>query len=149
MNALYFAHLNAILNATSVILLLMGWSAIRQRKVKRHRVLMSSALICSVLFLISYLIRYSLSGVHRYPGEGWDKIVYLTILITHTPLAACVPVLAVRTLYLALKGRFESHRKWARVTFPIWMYVSVTGVLIYWMLYHYAAIPRAVSILLP
>ncbi len=87
------------------------------------------------LFLISYLIRYALTGVHRYPGTGWDRTIYLAILGTHTPLAAMVPFLAVRTLYLAIKKRFDSHRKWARVTFPIWLYVSVTGVVIYFMLY--------------
>ena len=97
-----------------------------------------SALGCSTVFLISYLIRFALTGIHRYPGEGWDRTLYLIILGTHTPLAAMVPALAIRTLYLALKGRFVTHRKWARVTFPIWMYVSVTGVAVYYMLYHYA-----------
>ena len=131
------AHLNALLNFSSACLLLAGWFAIRKKKIKRHRFLMSSAFLCAVLFLISYLIRFSLSGIHPYPGAGWDRNFYLTILFTHTVLATLVPFLAIRTLYLALKERFASHRRWARVTFPIWMYVSVTGVVVYWMLYHY------------
>ncbi len=84
--------------------------------------------------------RFYHTGTHRYPGEGWDHILYLTILFTHMPLAALVPPLATRSIYLALKGRITQHKKWAKVTLPVWMYVSVTGVIIYWMLYHLAAI---------
>jgi uncharacterized membrane protein YozB (DUF420 family) len=97
---------------------------------------MSSAFLCSVLFLIVYLTRVTLAGTHRYEGEGLDRWIYLALLFTHMVLAAVVPVLAIRTLYLALKQRIDDHRRWARVTFPIWMYVSLSGVTVYWMLHH-------------
>lgn len=137
MNALadLLPHLNASLNAVSALLLLTGLWSIRKRRISWHRRCMLTALFCSVLFLISYLVRFYLTGVHRYAGDGWDRTLYLIVLGTHTPLAASVPPLAGRALYLAFKQRFESHKKWARVTFPIWMYVSVTGVIIYGMLY--------------
>jgi uncharacterized membrane protein YozB (DUF420 family) len=133
-------HTNALLNATSGVLLLCGFVAIRRGREDRHRRLMLSAFGCSVLFLISYLTRYALTGDHRYPGEGWDRTFYLVLLATHVSLATLVPFLAGRTLYLGLKtrgspARREQHRRWARVTFPIWMYVSVTGIIVYWMLY--------------
>lgn len=134
--ATFLPHLNAFLNAISAILLTTAWFAIRQKKVARHRACMVSAFGCSILFLISYLIRFYLTGTHRYPGTGWDRTLYLTILLTHMPLAALVPPLAIRSMYLAVKKRFVTHRQWARVTLPIWLYVSVTGVVIYWMLYH-------------
>lgn len=101
---------------------------------------MLTAFACSTVFLVGYLTRYAISGNHVYPGDGWDRVLYLGILVTHVTLAALVPVLALRTLWLALRRRIESHRRWARVTFPIWMYVSVTGVIVYWMLYHYAGV---------
>ena len=132
-------HLNASLNGLCAVLLFSGWIAIRGGHIKRHRLLMVSAFIVSVLFLISYLIRFYLTGTHRYPGSGWDRTFYLSVLLTHTVLAAAVPFLAIRTLYLAIHERFAAHRRWARVTFPIWMYVSITGVIVYWMLYHLSA----------
>jgi putative membrane protein len=97
---------------------------------------MGSAFIVSIIFLISYLTRFYLTGVHRYPGTGTIRQVYLTLLTSHTLLAVTVPFLATRTIYLALKNRIASHRKIAKVTLPIWIYVSVTGVVIYFMLYH-------------
>ena len=130
-------HVNALLNATSGLLLLVGFAAIRSGNVERHRVCMVSAFVCSVFFLISYLTRYALTGDHVYPGEGWDRTFYLVLLATHVVLAAVVPFLAVRTLYLGLRLETEKHRKWARVTFPIWLYVSITGIVVYLMLYHY------------
>ena len=96
---------------------------------------MIAAFATSVVFLVSYLTRFYLTGVHRYPGTGAMKTVYLSVLGSHTVLAAVTPFLAIRTLYLAAKGRFEAHRKIARVTLPIWMYVSVTGVVVYFLLY--------------
>ncbi len=132
----YLATLNAVLNGTAFILLFSGWRAIRAKKVSIHKKCMVSAFIVSILFLISYLTRFYLTGVHRFPGGGMIKTLYLSILMTHTVLAATIPFLALRTLYLALRGRFESHKKIARFTLPIWMYVSLTGVVIYWMLYH-------------
>ena len=101
---------------------------------------MLSAFACSTLFLACYLTRYALEGTHAYPGSGWVRTVYLSVLATHVVLAAAVPALALRTLYLALRRRIDSHRRWARVTFPIWIYVSFTGVWVYWMLYHYAGV---------
>ena len=127
---------NAFLNGSSAILLFSGWMAIRAKRVQLHRRLMGTAFAVSVLFLISYLTRFYLSGAHRYPGGGWLKTLYLSILLTHTTLAATVPVLAIRSIYLALKNRIPAHRKIVRWTLPIWMYVSVTGVVIYFMLYH-------------
>lgn len=132
----FLAGLNAILNGTSALCLMTGWYFIRQKKVSAHRTMMLSAFLCSTIFLISYLTRFYLTGVHRFPHEGWLKTAYLSILGTHTLLAALVPFLAIRTLYLAWKQRFPEHRRIARITFPIWMYVSVTGVVVYWMLYH-------------
>lgn len=132
------AALNATLNGTAALLLFLGWRAVRAGKVARHRAFMGSAFLVSALFLVSYLTRFYLTGTHRYPGTGAMRTVYLSVLLTHTVLAAAVPFLAIRTIYLALKDRIAAHRKIARVTLPVWMYVSVTGVLIYFMLYHWA-----------
>ena len=129
------AMFNALLNGTSALCLVSGWWAIRHKKVARHRFLMVSAFLLSVLFLISYLTRFCLSGVHRFPHEGMVRQIYFIILISHTLLASLVPFLALRTLFLAIKKRFPEHRRWARITFPIWLYVSVTGVVVYLMLY--------------
>lgn len=134
------AHLNAALNAVCASFLVAGWFAIRRRDERRHRFCMISAFACSVAFLTSYLTRIALTGTHVYPGEGWLRGVYLSILSSHVVLAALVPWLALRTLYLGLRRRLESHRRWARVTLPIWIYVSVTGVVVYWMLYHHAGV---------
>ena len=129
------ATLNAGLNGLAAVLLLFGFLAIRRKKIIWHRRFMGSAFAVSILFLISYLIRFSLSGVHRFPGTGGIRTFYLCLLGTHTTLAAITPFLAIRTLFLALKARWADHRRWARITWPIWMYVSVTGVGVYWMLY--------------
>ncbi len=129
-------HLTAALNACCATLLLLGFRAQRAQRLERHRALMSSAFLCSVLFLVVYLTRVTLAGTHRYEGEGLDRTLYPVLLFTHMILAAVVPVLAIRTLYLALKQRIDDHRRWARVTFPIWMYVSLSGVTVYWMLHH-------------
>lgn len=126
---------NASLNALCAVLLLTGYVFIRQKKVQAHRLCMGAALIVSVLFLGSYLYYHAQVGSVRYQGQGLIRIVYFTILLTHTVLAAVIVPLVLRTLYLALNSRFEDHRRWARWTFPLWMYVSVTGVVIYEMLY--------------
>jgi uncharacterized membrane protein YozB (DUF420 family) len=131
----HLAAVNATLNGLCFIFLCLGYRAIRSGRREVHRRWMVTAFVTSVVFLISYLTRFSLSGVHRYPGTGVMKTVYLSVLGSHTILAAMTPFLAIRTLYLAVKGRFEEHRKIARVTFPIWTYVSVTGVLVYFLLY--------------
>lgn len=127
--------LNAGLNATSAFLLILGFIFIKQGAWTGHALCMCSALGTSTLFLISYLIYHSFHGATPFPGQGWVRPVYFTILISHTVLALVTPPLAFVTLYRALRSRFERHRKIARISFPIWLYVSFTGVLIYWMLY--------------
>ncbi|MFO7156097.1 MAG: DUF420 domain-containing protein [Pseudomonadota bacterium] len=127
---------NACLNATSAILLFAGYRAIRRGEVERHRKLMLSAFAVSALFLASYLIRYAVSGTHRFPLEGGLRTLYLLVLGSHSLLAAVLLPMALRTLWLPWKGSFERHRRIARITFPIWAYVSVTGVVVYLMLYH-------------
>jgi putative membrane protein len=129
---------NATLNATSAALVLAGWRAIRARRVEVHWRCMVSATVVSAVFLVVYLARVALTGVHRYPAGGWSKSVYLAILGSHTLLAAAVPFLVAATLLLAARKRFDRHRRLARWTLPIWLYVSVTGVLVYLMLYHLA-----------
>lgn len=126
---------NAALNALSAVLLVCGYLLIRRGRRAAHRVVMTGAFSCSVLFLVSYLVYHAQAGSKRFPGTGALRTAYLAILATHTLLAAAVPVLAVTVLVLALRGRFEQHRRWARWTLPIWLYVSVTGVVVYWMLY--------------
>jgi len=127
--------LNAALNATSGVLLTLGWGLIRRRKVAAHRRAMLAAFGCSILFLVSYLVYHFQVGSVRFQGTGTIRTVYLTILFTHTVLAATVPVLATITLSRALARRFDRHKRIARWTLPIWLYVSVTGVVVYWMLY--------------
>ncbi len=114
---------------------MVGYGLIRRGRVRAHRAVMLSAFGCSVLFLASYLFYHSQVGSVRFQGTGWVRTLYLSILLTHTVLAAAVPVLAILTLRLALRGRFDRHRALARWTLPIWLYVSVTGVVVYWMLY--------------
>jgi uncharacterized membrane protein YozB (DUF420 family) len=126
---------NATLNSISTVLLVTGFVFIRRGNVPAHKACMLSAFGCSVLFLTTYLAHKFLVGPTRFEGEGVIRTVYLSILLTHTILAATVPFLAVATLYRAFKGQFEKHRRIARITFPIWIYVSITGVVVYWMLY--------------
>lgn len=128
--------LNAVLNALAACCLVTGYLLIRQRRVAAHRAAMLSAFGCSIAFLVSYLVYHYQVGSVRFQGTGTLRAVYLSILATHTVLAAVVPILALATLYRAFRGDFARHRRIARVTLPIWLYVSVTGVVIYWMLYH-------------
>ena len=128
--------LNATLNALSGILLLSGYVQIRRGNVRVHMRFMVAAFLVSVLFLISYLIYHYNVGSVGFTGQGWVRTVYFTLLITHTVLAAAVPPLAIITLHRAWRGRFERHRRIARWTFPIWLYVSVSGVAVYVFLYH-------------
>jgi uncharacterized membrane protein YozB (DUF420 family) len=127
---------NASLNASSAILLFTGWRAIKAKRTTLHHWCMISALIASAIFLVCYLIRVALTGTHRFPHEGWTKIAYYAVLFSHMTLAIAVVPLALRTFYLAQKSRFDKHRRIAKWTFPIWLYVSVTGVVVYVMLYH-------------
>lgn len=129
--------LNATLNATATVLLLTGYRLIRQRRIQAHRRVMLTAFGVSIAFLISYLIYHSQVGSVHYAKTGAIRLVYFSILTTHTILAAAVPVLAIITLKRALAGNFERHRRIARWTFPIWLYVSVTGVVVYLMLYQF------------
>lgn len=126
---------NALLNGASASLLVAGFVLIRAGRREAHRRAMTAAFACSVLFLVSYLVYHFEAGSVRFRGTGGVRTFYLTVLLTHTVLAAVVPFLAVTTIVLARKGRFEAHRRLARVTLPIWLYVSVTGVVIYLMLY--------------
>jgi uncharacterized membrane protein YozB (DUF420 family) len=126
---------NAALNASSATLAFLGWRAIRTGQRTRHRNLMLSALGTSALFLVGYLTRMSLTGTHRFPGDGWLRAGYLLLLGTHTILAAAIVPLIAVTLWLAFRGRFDAHRRIARYALPAWLYVSVTGVLVYVMLY--------------
>jgi putative membrane protein len=126
---------NAVLNGTSAVLIGTGWGAIRKKKIEVHRACMYGAVASSTLFLVCYLTRVYLTGTHRYPGSGFMKALYLAILSSHMLLAVAVVPMVLRTLFLARAARFPEHRKIARFTFPIWMYVSVTGVLVYLLLY--------------
>lgn len=127
--------LNALLNATSATLLVTGWLLIRSGRRRAHRKVMTSALACSALFLVSYLAYHARVGSIRFPGTGTARTVYLAILLSHTLLAAAVAPLAVTAFLLARRGRFDRHRRLARWTLPAWLYVSVTGVVVYLMLY--------------
>jgi uncharacterized membrane protein YozB (DUF420 family) len=129
---------NATLNGLSAILLLIGYALIRKGRWRQHRAVMLAALTTSSLFLVSYLVYHAHIGSKHFPGIGTVRTVYLTILLTHTVLAAAVLPLVLVTLSRALSARFDRHRAIARITLPIWLYVSVTGVIVYWMLYRVA-----------
>ncbi|HQR47450.1 MAG TPA: DUF420 domain-containing protein [Thermoanaerobaculia bacterium] len=129
---------NALLNATCAALLVSGWALIRSGRRDAHRRAMTAALLCSALFLVSYLAYHARAGSVRFAGTGAVRTVYLAILGTHTVLAAVALPLALAAFVLARRGRFETHRRLARWTLPIWLYVSVTGVAVYWMLYRSA-----------
>ncbi len=126
---------NAFLNGLSGILLLAGYAQIRKKNIHAHKRLMVSAFFVSILFLVSYLYYHYNVGSVPFTGQGWIRPVYFAILISHTLLAATVPFLASITLYRAFREEFERHRRIARWTFPIWVYVSATGVIVYLMLY--------------
>lgn len=127
--------LNAALNTISALLLILGYTMIRQRAITAHTLCMIGATITSTLFLISYLYYHAHHGATRFPGTGGIRAVYFTILITHTILATVQVPLIIATLVTALRSKFTRHVKIARITLPIWLYVSITGVVIYWMLY--------------
>jgi len=126
---------NATLNSLATVLLVTGYVLIKKRRRTAHRNVMIAALVCSTLFLTSYLIYHAQVGSVRFPGTGLPRTIYLSILLTHTILAATVPVLAVITVWRAYRKQFDRHRGIARWTLPIWLYVSVTGVVVYCMLY--------------
>ena len=126
---------NAALNATSGVFLLSGYFLIRRGKVLAHKTCMLIAVVCSTVFLCGYLYYHATIGVVRFGGEGWIRPVYLTILTTHTILAVVIVPLVIVALYRALTDQFKRHRAIAVWTFPLWLYVSVTGVIVYWLLY--------------
>ncbi len=138
MDPAIFPSLNALLNSASAVLLFTGLILIKCGRERAHRNAMLSAFGCSILFLASYLWFHFHYAIRvTYAGPEWGKIPYLGMLLAHTLLAALVPFLALRTIFLGLRGRRAAHRKWARVTFPIWAFVSVTGVLVYLVLYQW------------
>ena len=139
--------LNAMLNGTSAVFLIAGFAAIRRtsgtppgterrRLIELHRTCMVAAVTTSAIFLVSYVARFATTGTHRYAGEGWDKGLYLVILFSHMVLAAAIVPLVVRALLLARRKRFVEHRRVTRWLWPMWIYVSLTGVAVYVMLYH-------------
>jgi len=130
-----FPVINASLNGTSAVLLVTAHSMIKRGRVALHRALMLTAVGTSTLFLISYLYYHAHVGSVHFPGQGWPRRIYFTILISHTILAAAIVPLVIVTLTRALRERFDRHRAIARWTYPLWLYISVTGVVIYFMLY--------------
>ncbi|MBZ2183829.1 MAG: DUF420 domain-containing protein [Bryobacter sp.] len=127
--------INASLNALCTILLLYGVSLIRKGRREQHKKVMLAAFATSIIFLVCYLVYHYEVGSVPYQGQGLLRTIYFSILISHVVLAATVPVLAVLTLWRAFQKRFDQHRRIAKITFPIWLYVSVTGVIVYLMLY--------------
>lgn len=143
-----FPHLNAILNASSGAFLVCGLYFILNKRVKEHRFCMLTASIVSAIFLVSYLSHHALRtyyfglGPTRFAGEGLARPIYFTILTSHTILAAIIGPFVIATLYRGLKGRFDDHRRLARLVYPVWLYVSITGVIVYLMLYQIYYTPR-------
>lgn len=131
----YLPHVNAFLNGTSAILLFSGYSFIRARNVLAHRACQIAALCVSILFLASYLTYHYHHGSTRFLGTGLARPIYFTVLVSHTILAIVIVPLVIVTFYRALRGDFLRHRRIARITLPLWLYVSITGVIVYVMLY--------------
>ncbi len=127
--------INAALNATAAVLLTAGYFFIRRGRISAHHACMIAAFVVSVLFLVSYVAYHAQTGSRHFPGVGPVRVVYFAVLLSHTLLAAIVPVLAIVTLARGLRGQYDRHVRIARWTLPIWLYVSVTGVVVYVMLY--------------
>lgn len=130
------AALNASLNAAAAVFLVAGFAMIRTRRIQAHRACMGTAFALSTAFLVSYVIYHLQVGSVSFAGQGWIRPVYFALLVSHIVLAAAILPLALVTLARALRERFDKHRAIARWTLPIWLYVSLTGVVIYWLLYH-------------
>lgn len=126
---------NAALNLTATGFLVAGLVFIRRREIRRHRAAMIGAVAASALFLVLYVIRFSLTGTHRFAGEGAARVVYLAVLFSHMVLATLIVPLVLRLLYLVKEARYRAHARLARWTYPAWLYVSITGVAVYLMLY--------------
>jgi putative membrane protein len=133
------AFFNACLNASALVCLCLGYIAIRRQQILVHRLFMGTAFVLSAFFVVSYVTRYTTYGDTAFQGQGIIRPVYFTILVSHVLLAIVVVPLVLRTLYFALRSDFVRHRKIARITFPIWAYVSLTGVVVYLMLYQWFA----------
>jgi putative membrane protein len=131
----FLALVNASLNATSAVALLVGFVFIRRKAIDRHRRAMLTAVGASALFLVFYVTRVLLTGTHEFAGEGLARVTYLAVLFSHMILAVIVLPFVLRLLWLARQERFEEHRKLARFVFPVWAYVSVTGLIVYILLY--------------
>jgi uncharacterized membrane protein YozB (DUF420 family) len=129
------AAINASLNATSAVALLTGWVLIRRRALHAHRTAMVTALTASGLFLVLYVTRVSITGTHEFAGEGWARTTYFSILLSHMTLAVLVLPFVLRLVYLVRRRRFREHARLARWVFPVWAYVSATGLIVYLMLY--------------
>ena len=134
-----FPAINATLNGTSAVLLIVGRNLIKRGRMAAHRAVMITALVSSTLFLISYIYYHAHVGSVHFQGQGWSRPVYFTILTSHTILAVVIVPMVIITLSRALRRRFDRHRAIARWTFPLWLYVSITGVIVYFMLYHWFA----------
>jgi uncharacterized membrane protein YozB (DUF420 family) len=126
---------NAALNATCAVLLVIGWTLIKRGRIRQHRAVMIAAFSTSALFLISYLVYHAQVGSVRFQRTGFIRTVYFTVLLTHTVLAALIVPMVLVTLSRGLSGKYDPHRRIARWTMPIWLYVSITGVIVYVMLY--------------
>jgi putative membrane protein len=130
------ASLNAVLNGLCAVLLTIGYFAIRARRIALHRASMIGAVVVSVAFLVTYLMHHFQVGSITFQGVGWIRGLYFGLLVPHIVLAAVVAPMALFTLYRAITGRFAAHKKVARLTLPLWLFVSVSGVLVYFLLYH-------------
>jgi uncharacterized membrane protein YozB (DUF420 family) len=127
---------NATLNATSASLVLAGLACILAKRTTAHLICMAGACVVTAAFFLSYLAYHAQVGSVKFHGTGWERWAYFAILVSHTVLAVVIVPLVVRTLWLATRKRFEEHKRIARWTAPLWLYVSVTGIVVYWMLYH-------------
>jgi len=132
----YLPSVDATLNAASAIFLTLGFFFIRQKNIRAHKTCMLSAFATSMVFLVCYLTYHYFHGTTHFPGQGAIRRFYFALLGSHTVLAALIVPLALTTLYRAWRQRFQQHKRIARWTLPVWLYVSVTGVVIYWMLYY-------------
>lgn len=131
----HWPGVNASLNATSGALLVAGWRFVMAKKIALHRACMLAACLVTTLFFVSYLAYHAEVGSVRFTKTGWIRPAYFTLLISHTALAVTIVPLVLRTLWFAASNRIDRHKKLARLTLPLWLYVSVTGIVVYWMLY--------------
>jgi putative membrane protein len=137
LSTLPFPEINACLNGTATLGLTAGFILIKQKRIAAHRAVMLTTFFVSIIFLVSYLLGKYEQGLTYFDGQGFWRVFYLTLLTTHTILAIVIVPLIITTLTLALRGKIDRHRAWAKWTFPLWYYVSVTGVLVYFMLFQW------------